>query len=401
MSAAKPEWAMSTRERRRAVLLAAGLAPRPRRWLYGIATVLLLGGGLLVVAQVMPAPGTTEIVDGPAAPQAALLIHPLDVVNVAPQTLRDTLRVSGSVAPRQLVQLNASAAGTVDLVNVRLGDQVRRGDVLAQINIEALTIQLNQHRGTLEATRAQVELAESQVERSGRLSGQGIATEATLETDRRNLEVQKANLAAQQAAVEAAEVALRNATIVAPFDGIVASRDVEPGQVVANGANILQLVDLSTMSMTAMVPVSGSPAVAPGQAVTLSIDGIEGQSFIGHVEGVSPTTLAGTRSTPVAIRMDNADGALRGGMFASGQIVLDQVEQAIGIPVDAVIKDGAGSFVLKVVGGKVERQPVQTGRLWSGGALVQITDGLAAGDKIIARPLRNLSAGMAVQLTEV
>lgn len=401
---AKPDWALTTRERRRAVLKAAGLESRPRKWLWFLiiaAGALAVGAVVLTGDEPLPEAAGVTVSTDQTAP-TTMLIHPLDVTTIAPKTLQETLRVSGPLSPRRQVQLTAGVAGTLKAVNVRLGDRVRQGDVLVQIDIETLRAQLEQQRGTLAANRAQLALAESQLDRSTRLAERGIATAATLETDRRNLEVQRANLAAQEASVAAAEIAVRNATVVAPFDGIVASRDVEPGQIVANGANLIQIVDLATMSMAAVVPVSSSRLVASGQTVTFTIDGMSANSrFSGHVEGVSPTTSAGTRNTPISIVVENPEGDLRGGMFATGQIVLESAESALAVPTAAIREDQAGAFVLKIVEGRLERQAVAPGRTWQANSMVQVLDGLRAGDRIVSAPLKGLAPGAPVSVAEI
>ena len=392
----KPDWAKTPRDLRRE---AAGPRPVWRRWLWPVVVLVLLGAGVLWLGgrggeQVAQAP------EGAATEGGELLLHPLDVTEVTRGTLRDTLQVTGTLQPRMQIQINSKVAGTVETVTVRLGDRVRQGDLLLQIEAAALRIQLEQQKATLEASRAQLALAETQALRSEELADRGVSASAALETARSNLDVQRANLAVQEAVVAAAEVALRDATVTAAFDGIIAAREVEPGQSVGAGTALFQLADLSTMVVRANVPVASSIRLEPGQTVTFTIEGLAGRSFQGHVEGISPTTISGSRNTPVVVVVENPEGILRGGMFASGDIVLEIGEAAIGIPAGSLRQDAEGPYVLKIDGGVLVRQTVEPGRLWEGETVIGITSGLAPGDRIVSGRLPDLDAGMAVRVTE-
>ena len=393
-STGKPDWAKSDREKAREIS-----GKKRRRWPW-LVLLLVVAGGIAALIWQRQAINPESSPQGVASQDGEILLHPLDVTNVTRETLHDTLRITGTLRPRTQVQIASKVAGTVESVNVRLGDHVALGDVMLQIDPEVLANQLAQQQATLVAQQAQFALAETQARRAAQLSDRGVSASSALEAANSNLEVQRANLAVQEAAVEAAEISLRDASIVAPFAGIVAQREIEPGQTIASGAALFELADMSVMNVSANVPVSRTVNLRPDQNVTFSVEGLEGRSFTGKVEGVSPTTVAGSRNALVLVLVDNPDGILRGGMFATGDIRLETVPDVVTVPSATVREDDKGTFVLKIKDNKLVRQPVETGRSWQGDAMVTITSGLEAGDQVVSGRLPDLTDGMAVRVTE-
>jgi len=397
----KPEWALSRRERKRQALLAAGIAPSKFPWalVVGLAVVGVIAALAIPQFTNSQASTTAEVAAEPARPVTKQVLD-IDVAVTETTTLTDVLRATGSLAPRRTLAITSQVNGTVEEVNVRVGDRVSAGDLLVRVDVENSEIQLRQQRATAAATRAQLAQAESQLERTTGLAERGLTPSATLEAERASIEALRANLEALEAGVAAAEMVIRNATVTAPFDGVVSSRGVEPGQIVAAGAPLVELVDLSVMELTIYVPVSASPAIAPGQDVTLTVEGLPGRTFEGSVEGVSPVAVQGTRTVPVLVSVTNTDGLLRGGMFATGQIVTGQVHDALAVPAAAIREDDEGKHVLVIADGKLERRAVDVTRTWTASNMTQLNSGLAPGESVIAGRLDDLEAGMSVTVVE-
>lgn len=390
----KPAWAKTVRELRRETA-----APQPRRrlWPWGLLGLLTL---TLVAVIAMPDPAPPAAPADTVPADTATLLHPLDVIMVQPQTLRKTLPVSGTLHPHMRVEIVSRTTGMVEQVGARLGERVSQGDLLLQIESDGLRAELLQQQAALEANRAQSLLAEAQKQRSERLSDRGLTAAANLESSRSNLEVQAANLEMQRAAVSAAEIALRDTRILAPFDGVIAARKVDPGQTVASGAAVFELTDLSSMLATMDVPVARTVSLKPGQRVRLTSLGLPGRKFIGRVDGISPVASEGSRNSAVTVRVDNPDGLLRGGMFVNGQIEIDSIFDAIAIPQDALREDVDGYHVLKISNGHLIRQPVEIDPSMWGNDLIAITSGLKTSDRIVSGRLPELREGMQVRVEE-
>lgn len=396
----KPDWALTRRERKKEALLAAGIEPARFPWMWAGAAVVVVGLAVFVLPQFLAPQASTPAEAATPAADVVKRLLAIDVATAAPATLSETLKATGSLAPRRSIAIASQVNGTIKSVEARIGDSVKAGDVLALVDVETSQIQLSQQRSTAAATRAQLAQAESQLERTLRLADSGLTPSANVEAEKASIEALKANLSALEAQVEAAELVIRNATVTAPFDGIVATRSIEPGQLISPGAALFDLVDLSLMEMTAYVPVSASPRLSPGQRVTLTVEGLPGQNFEAKVEGVSPVAAQGTRTVPVLIAVPNPEGRLRGGMFASGRIAIEEAHGALAVPQAAVREDAEGRYLLKIVDGALVRQPIEIARNWTSSRMAQVASGLVAGETFVAGQLDDLAAGMRVTVVE-
>ena len=402
----KPDWALTGRDRRKMAAAENGAAPRRGRRRYWVILALILVGGAVMAARAGLLPtgaapddqATATQTPAPAeAPREVVMqLLPSELVTVAPGTLRETIKLTGTLEPARKLGLPAEVSGRVDRVTLQEGQAAMTGDVLVHIDIEALTNQLEQQRATANATRAQLELARAEYERTQSLVNRGVATASTLDQENAQVQQLEANLIALEKQVEIAEESLEKATITAPFDGVIAERSVDPGAYVSPGTGLLTLVDISSLTLEGAVPVNYAPRVMVGQDVEITVDGLGSRQFTGAIERIAPVAAQGTRMLPIYASLDNADSALRGGMFASGELVLEQKDDAIGIPADALREDTEGTFVLKLEGERVQRQPVTVARSWDRGRIVEITDGIGQGDVIAASPLERLQSGMKI-----
>jgi len=281
-------------------------------------------------------------------------------------------------------------------VNARAGDAVEAGAVIARFDDSDLQARVDQARTALEASEAALALAQSNVDKTRRLVEREVSSQAALDQAENNLVTARSGVSASKAGLLAAETQLGDAVITAPFAGILSERLVDPGEMAAAGTRLFTLVDLASLEVEGSSPASMITRVAVGQTAALNIEGIDGRVFEARVDRISPVALPGTRAIPVFLALDNADGLLRGGMFATGRITLEAKQGALAVPLAAVREDAEGRFVLAVVDGKAERRAVETGPVWNDGTLIEIISGLAVGDTIVSAPLPTLAAGALV-----
>ncbi len=400
----KPDWAMSRRERRRAQRAQAGLPPPRRKWPWVLLVLLIAVGALAWTQreqlQARFASAPDEAVAVPVEPAAPRLtqIERSEWTVVEPQVLRRTVRVIGTLQPSRRAELSAETGGQVEAVVAREGDEVGEGDLLVQIDVEGLELDRDVARSNAEATRSELSLAEAQLERARQLAERGVSAAASLDEAESAVTRLGAQLRSQEEQIRVAERALEGAAVRAPFDGSIASRSVEAGNVVAPGTPLLTLVDLSRMEMLAQATVSAGAALRPGQAVEIQVDGMPGRTFEGVVDRIAPVAQEGTRTLTVFVLIDNPEGTLLGGMFATGQIIVAEAEGAIALPREAIRSDDAGDHVLAIVDGTLERRDVTVGEEW-GASLVQV-EGLEPELAVVTAPLAGLEAGEAVELVE-
>lgn len=406
----KPDWAMNKREKAAAERAAEGLPPVKRKrwpWLVGALVVVVGGGGWLLASGKLTEMQTARETAQQAAEQAAaeaaakpilMQIAPYEATTVALGSLRETLKVTGSLAPVHQVSLSAEVSGRVLTVAAREGDYVTAGQVLATFDTEALTAALDQAKANAEATRVQLDQAQSDLDRTKSLVDRGLSAPTNLERAQSSLDQLVASLAAQETLVANAQLSLSHATVKAPFDGYISSRSADPGAFVGTGSPLFTVVDLTTLQVEATAPISYSPQFAAGQVVELNVEGFGDRNFEGVVDRLGPVAIEGSRMLPVYIALDNESGELRGGMFATGRIVLEEKPDGIGVPATALRQDSDGPFVLVVQDGIATRRAVTVARTWDSGAVLEIGEGLAPGDLVISESLPEIEAGMQIDL---
>jgi membrane fusion protein (multidrug efflux system) len=389
----KPEWAQSKREKDNARRVAEGLKPRRRILPWAILGIVVVG----IAAFVLTRPPAPEPVVAEETGTVAKQLIQSEILAIAPTTLRQTVKVTGSLVPGQLSSIASQASGLVLSVNVSPGDTVKEGDVLAEIDRATLEIQLNQQRATAEATRVQLSNSRQQLQRTEELARQGLTSPSVLEQSRSATAALESNLAALENVVSGAEIALANATVRSPLSGSVSVRSVEPGQTISAGTPLFTVVNLDEMEFQASTSVNSSALVKSGQTVDVTVSGVEGQTFEGTVVRVNPVATSGTRTVPIYIAIHNVEGILRGGMFAVGNVTVAEKLDALAVPATAIREDAEGTHVLVLNDGTLERKAVEAGAAWDRGRTVEVT-GLEVGDTVVAATLTELSAGDTYEL---
>lgn len=401
----KPDWAMSKRQRENARRRRAGLRPLPARWPWALMAMMIVGtvGYWYFQTYVKPNLPVAEIVmdepDPAEAQVTRMQVNPMEYESIEPRTLQQIVRTTGTLRPAQQSQIATQVSGRIEAVAVRPGDRVEAGDLLVQIDVEQLRLQLDLQRSTAAATQSQLTLAEAQLERVRALVERGVATTSDLDSAETSVAGLRAQVSALSDQVSAAELNLSQATVQTPFAGIVSGRSVDPGQFVSTGTPLLSIVDLSTVELVAQAPVSAGALIAVGQTVDVTVDGLAGETFTGEVVRINPIATEGARTIPVYVAIANPDERLLGGMFAIGEVIVHETTDAIAVPPDSIREDRDGEYVLVIEDDTAMRRAVLTGETWRG-RLVQIIEGLEAGDTVITAALPEIAPGDAVELVE-
>jgi RND family efflux transporter MFP subunit len=312
----------------------------------------------------------------------------------------ERLRVSGELQPVNRVVMRAKTGGKILNLDVREGERVRAGEILMRFETDDLQSMLLQRESDRDAAKAELVLAMQALNRVEQLSKKSVASKEQLEKAKSDVAANSSKVQSLSAQVDIARVALRDAEVLAPFDGILASRAVEAGTHVSADAELLTLVDTSDLEAKVLVSTRDIQRVAIGQITELLIDGMDGQTIRGAVARINPVADSGTRFVPVYLRLANRDGRLWGGMFATGSILVRQKADTLVVPAISLRKDYSSDYVLKLQDGHLQRQPVTVGAAWNGGSMLEIATGLKRGDTIVTAPLPELGPGVAVIITK-
>jgi membrane fusion protein, multidrug efflux system len=335
--------------------------------------------------------------DGAAA-QAPLELAAVDLAVVQPRVLSRALPLSGSISPVVQATVKSKVSGDVEMLTVREGQDLREGDVIARIDTRNLQAQYDRELAAVEKARADLELATLNRDKNRTLLEQKYISQNTYETTESTYAASVANLKLAEAQARMMKVSLDDAVVRAPFSGTVARRLVQPGEKVSADSSIVALVDLRQMLLEAAIPAAEIPSVHVGQAARFTVGGFGDRKFSGEVQRINPVTLEGSRAITVYIAVPNTDRALKGGMFAQGELVLSSTEPVLSIPQAAVHTEAGVPFVYTYVDGKIVRNQLTLGdgREAAGdGAFVEVREGLKAGDRVIVADIGNHQPGAA------
>lgn len=309
----------------------------------------------------------------------------VEVAKVDRRPVAEEAVAVGSLRANESVTLRSEVSGRIERVGFTDGARVQRGAVLVSLDASVTAAEVEQ-------TRAELALARANFDRTSELAQRNFVSQSAKDQAAANLKVQEARL-------KLAEARLAKADIRAPFSGVMGLRNVSPGDFVKDGADLAVLEDISTMKVDLRLPERYFGRIQPGQTVMLSFDSLPGKTFRATLRAIDAQIDANGRSLLARGTLANPDGALRTGMFARGRVVLRENPQALTVPEEAIIAQGAESVVWKVDGGKALRVKVETGLRRD--ARVEILSGLAFGDQVVtAGQLRLQRDGQDVRIID-
>lgn len=281
---------------------------------------------------------------------------PVAVIQAEAGRVTATSLTSAQIEPVLSVPVTAKIGGRVVTIHKEMGDAVAKGDLLVTLEDRDPAAHLSQARASLAQAEAQRAEAARQAQRMADLLKAGAVSKQQAEQVQTQLALAIAQATAARAQVELAEEAFSQTRITAPADGVLAARLVEPGALLGSGTTVFHLVDLSTVVVKAGVAERDINSVHPGGTVPVRVPTLD-REFTGTVEAVSPNMDRQTRSYQVRVTLPNADGLLKGGMFAQVRFAVQEVEGIL-IPVRALVERNDEVFVYLIEGDAARQQKV-------------------------------------------
>ena len=311
------------------------------------------------------------------APEAV----PVEVAKAARRSIAASYMGTAPLEARGEAQVVAKTSGIALAVLADVGQQVRAGQVLVRIDRDRATLQVAQ-------SEAQVRKLEANYRRATQLAGQQMVSANDVDQLRYDLENARA-------AYRLARLELSYGAVTAPISGVVAARNIKPGNLVQINTPIFTIVDNSRLEATLNAPEREIEVLKAGQAVQLAVDALPGKTFEGRIDRVSPVVDSGSGTFRVVCAFDGG-GELQPGMFGRIRINYDQRADALAIPRTALLDDGSAPAVFTVRGGKAVRTELKLGYI--DGEWVEVRDGLREGDPVVVAGKAALREGSAVQV---
>jgi RND family efflux transporter MFP subunit len=315
------------------------------------------------------------------------------VIQPATRRLSYDLVLPGTVQAISQATVRSRLSGVIKQVNLREGDAVHAGQVLAEFDTSALRAQLAEREAGLSSARANLEQAQRTREANAQLVQRSFITQNAFDTADSAFQAQTANVAAAQAQVAQAQLQLDDALVHAPIGGRVARRYVQPGEKVGQDAQLFALVDLGQLEVQAQAAVSDVARVQAGAAADVQIEGLSGQHFDGRVERINPSADPGSRSIDLYVSFANEHEQVRTGMFANVRLHLAADRDTTTVPLTAIQSDAGQSIVWAIKDGRLARRVVTVGRRDEASQLVEILGGTDASDRLLATRFDNLKDG--------
>ena len=302
--------------------------------------------------------------------------------------------LSANVAANQQTTLYSKVGGYLKKIAVDKGDEVKAGDLIAEVEVPELIADLSKYK-------AEFEVAEIDFKRvsDAQKKAPDLIVLQSLDTAKGKLTVAKANL-------ERAETLLGFCKITAPFSGVVTKRFVDLGAFIpaatsgssAQNAAIVTLSDFNTVRVQVAVPEFEVPLIKKGLPVKIAIEELPGRTFDGTVTRYSHALDDATKTMLVEVDLKNEKLELRPGMYAIAKIGIEKHSNTVLLPVEAVFVEKIGPSVFTVVDGKAKKVPVKIG--FNDGASIEVTEGVAEGDSVILVGKMTLANGQPVTVTQ-
>ena len=284
---------------------------------------------------------------GPARPPM-----PVEFATAKRSPLSERILIVGNLIGAASVQAVPKINGRLQSVEVQLGDQVRRGSLIAKVEDREIQEQVRQaeaayrvSEATIRQREADLKLAETNLQRNKSLLDRQLLpkqsfddTEARYQAADAQLDLAKAQFEQSKARLEELKINLANTTITSPVDGFVAKRFLDPGASVSPNVPVAALVDIKTVRMVANLVEKDMKRVTVGTQADIDVDAFPGETFKGRVSRVAPVFDPSTRTAEMEIEVPNPGFRLKPGMYARVQLTVASKTDAISVPSNAIVR---------------------------------------------------------------
>jgi RND family efflux transporter MFP subunit len=367
----------------------------------------LLGSAFVLLAVVIVAHGMVsrtvqnsllhELTEAQAVPTVAI-VTPTDAQDHA------GLQLPGRLEAYIRAPIYARVPGYLKSWRHDIGDKVKAGDVLAEIDTPDLDQQLTQARADLSVAGANAKLAQISAERWQSLAGTDAVAQQDVDQRTFTLNANIAQVKAAQANVDrlVAEQGFKH--LLAPFDGVVTARETDIGALInvgaAGGAELFVVSDTSKLRIYVNVPQNYVPSVPPGTKATIRVPEHPDKTYSGTVEASAQSVNSSSGTTLMQLIVDNSAGEMMPGDYASIHLQIAGAAGVLRVPSSALIFDAKGLSIATVdADNRVLIKPVSLER--DLGAVVEIASGLGPSDRVIENPPDGIGTGASVRLTGV
>jgi RND family efflux transporter MFP subunit len=375
---------------------------------------------------------------GGQAGGAGQTVSGVKVVPIERIAFQRTIDVSGTLLSQDQVRVSSEVDGIVKDVLIEIGQEVKAGQVIVQIEPRELQFAMDRAESALKQTEAQLGIGEggeippddqvaavrtaaanrddarAQMARAQELNNRGLTSKADLDTAQTRVKVTeaqyqtaldnarstKASLQDRRAAYELAKKKVADAQIRAPVSGAIAERTAQRGEYIRANTLVGTIVQLSPLKLKSSVQEKNLTLIKPGLPVRFSVESYPNEVFTGRIANISPSIDQTTRTFPIEILVENSSRKLRPGFFSKGQILTKKDENMMAVPEETVVMLAgvASVFTVDKQTREVRQTNIQVGE--REGKYLEVTGGLKGDELLAASNLNQLVSGMRVGAAE-
>lgn len=327
------------------------------------------------------------------------LLPAVSVSQVIAIDLDEEIHASGDLEARFHTMVAAEIQGRVTELSIDEGGSVESGATVIKIDPERRQLDVEAAKARRAQARANFRKERSQTERVRKLRSEKVSSLQQIEEAETTLLLARSAVEAEEAAVGVAERALADASVSAPFAGLVARRLIDLGEFVQPGSILFELVSLNPIEAIFSLTELDTERVRLDQPIEVRVGAFKDRAFHGKVTFVAPTIDPATRTLRIKAEIDNSEGLLRPGLFARVSLGVSRRENVLMVPEESIVQRASGAYLYRILEeDRVERVMVETGAKEDG--RVEVRGGLKAGDWVVKRGHGGLAEGMVVAVRE-
>jgi membrane fusion protein, multidrug efflux system len=373
---------------------------------------------LIVLALSLLTAGCNGISKSDGGKQTDSSVPSVEVVSVTSQKLATVFTLPAQLTPYETVDIHPKVTGFMDMISVDRGSHVHKGQLIIRLSAPELVAQRAQAESALHAAESQLTTVQAKLTAdkgtylhlASAAKTPGVVAENDVMVADQTASADQGQVQAAESNVAAARETLRSVTqlesylnINAPFDGVVTTRNLHSGALVGPASGhpeampIVQIVDMNHLRLVVPVPEAYVGQMQSGQQVAFTVPAYPSQTFHAPIARISHEVDVGSRTMPVELDVQNADGKLSPGSFTSVQWPVHRAAPTMFVPVTAVTNDQQRSFVERVRNGKSDWVDVTTGLSVNGN--IEVFGDLNAGDEVIRNATDAIHSGQQVKIT--
>ena len=327
----------------------------------------------------------------PVRPVLSVVVKPID---------EGKITFAGTIQPRYQTDRGFQVLGRIIAYNVDIGDVVKRGDVLAQLDPTPFALDVRAKEGELARARSELKNSTLAAARTERLVGQEVGTQADLDADRQVRDADAASVSQAEANLTKSKEQLGYATLVADEDGVVTTKDADVGQTVSAGSKVMTVARVDVREAVVDVPESVADSLATDAPLNIRLQVDPTVEVGGKVREIAPQADASTRTRRIRVTLDRIVEAFRLGTTINATALAATGDRFLEVPASAILEGDRGTrvWVVDEETKTVATVPVAIGD--RNDRFVRLTGGLEEGTRVVVAGIRSLKEGQPVKTDE-